>query len=100
MTTLAAHKLSYSYKKGPALLADLNFSTQSGRILGLAGANGSGKSTLINILAGIFSPTSGELRLDNLSGPETLKRLRLSSALLPQNIDHWLLGETGDEDLT
>ena len=100
MTTLSAHNLSFSYKKGPAILADLNFSTGSGHILGLAGANGSGKSTLINILAGIFSPTSGELILDDFTGPETLKRLKLYSALLPQNIDHWLLGETGQEDLT
>ena len=99
MALLSAHRLSFCYKDQRPILADLDFKAESGRILGLAGANGSGKSTLINILAGLFSPTSGELRLDGLSPAQTLNRLKLSSALLPQNIDHWLLGETGEEDL-
>ena len=100
MTTLSVHKLSFSYKDGRPILAGLDFQTASGRIMGLAGANGSGKSTLINILAGILSPTSGRISLNELSGKEAWKKLKLASALMPQNVDHWLLGETGREDLS
>lgn len=99
MTALSGHKLSFSYNGQKPVLADLDFHTSSGRILGLAGANGSGKSTLINILAGIYRPASGELRLDELSGTAAWNELRLASALMPQNVDHWLLGENGREDL-
>lgn len=99
MALLSAHRLSFCYKDKRPILVDLDFNAGSGRILGLAGANGSGKSTLINILAGLFNPTSGELCMTGLSPAQTLNRLKLSSALLPQNIDHWLLGETGREDL-
>ncbi len=82
------------------MLAGLNFEARPGRILGLAGANGSGKSTLVNILAGLLAPVSGDLRLGRAAGRAARKLLRRFSALLPQNVDHWLLGETGAEDLT
>ena len=38
---------------------------RSGEALGLIGRNGSGKSTLLKIIAGIYPPTSGRVRLSN-----------------------------------
>ena len=100
MTVLAAKNLSFSYEPGRPVLDGLSFETASGQVLGLAGANGSGKSTLINILAGLLEPTGGELVLGERHGRAARDILRGSSALLPQNVDHWLLGETGSEDLS
>lgn len=39
----------------------INFALESKTIYGLAGSNGSGKSTLSKIIAGIISPTRGEV---------------------------------------
>lgn len=39
----------------------INFSAESGNIIGLTGPNGSGKSTLLQIIAGINSPSSGKI---------------------------------------
>lgn len=100
MTDLAVKNLSFSYFSQQPVLRDLCFELPAGGLLGLAGANGSGKSTLINILAGFLEPDSGLVRLGAESGRAALKSLRRQSSLLPQNIDHWLLGETGLEDLT
>jgi len=36
-----------------------------GEALGLIGRNGSGKSTLLKVIAGIYSPSSGKVRLSN-----------------------------------
>jgi biotin transport system ATP-binding protein len=82
------------------VLRGVSFEAASGEFLVLAGANGSGKSTLLALLAGLLAPDSGEIRVDGEGGSAALDFLRTRSALLPQNIDHWLLGETGREDLT
>ena len=43
---------------------DVSFSLQRGEILGLLGPNGAGKSTTMMMLAGLLSPTSGEVLLN------------------------------------
>jgi len=40
---------------------DVNYNFFAGNIYGLAGSNGSGKSTLSKIIAGVISPTKGEI---------------------------------------
>ncbi len=45
-------------------LNDVNFSVDTGEVVGLMGDNGAGKSTLVKIMAGNFPPSSGEIRLD------------------------------------
>lgn len=42
-------------------LTDINLELQDGEALGLLGHNGSGKSTLMHVIAGLLSPTEGEV---------------------------------------
>lgn len=46
------------------LLQDITFSLAPGDRLGVIGANGAGKSTLLRVLAGIYQPTQGFLRVN------------------------------------
>jgi NitT/TauT family transport system ATP-binding protein len=43
------------------VLDDINFKLQEGEIVALLGKSGSGKSTLLRIIAGLVSPTSGDV---------------------------------------
>lgn len=45
-------------------LSHVNFTLQPGDRVALIGHNGSGKSTLLRVLAGIYHPTSGKIRLE------------------------------------
>ena len=50
---------------GPVRAVDnVNFTINTGEIVGLLGENGAGKSTLMNILAGSFPPIRGEILID------------------------------------
>jgi ABC-type branched-subunit amino acid transport system ATPase component len=46
---------------GVRALVDLDFSAESGEILGLIGPNGSGKTTLFNVISGLQHPSRGQI---------------------------------------
>ena len=59
---LEADRLNKSFG-GLKALADLSLAVESGQVFGLIGPNGSGKTTAINVLTGVYSATSGAVRL-------------------------------------
>jgi len=48
---------------GRPALEDVNFSLEGGERLAVVGPNGAGKSTLLKVIAGVLSPTAGEVRI-------------------------------------
>ena len=66
----------------------LDLTVRKGEIVGLIGPNGSGKSTTVNVIAGLFPATSGEIRFEGESLAElpTHKRLQRGIARTFQNI--------------
>jgi branched-chain amino acid transport system ATP-binding protein len=42
-------------------LSEVTFDVERGSILGLIGPNGSGKTTLMNVISGVYKPTTGEV---------------------------------------
>lgn len=61
---------------GTIALESVNLDVHKGEVHGLIGKNGAGKSTLVGIIAGIISPTKGEIIL----GSKSYKTLSRSNA--------------------
>jgi ABC-type polysaccharide/polyol phosphate transport system ATPase subunit len=57
-----------TYERNEAL-HDVTFSVEAGEFFGVFGPNGSGKSTLLRILAGIYAPDTGLVRVNGLLSP-------------------------------
>src|SRR3979409_1736191 len=47
-------------------LNDITLDIEHGDRLAIIGANGAGKSTLLKVLAGIYEPTRGRLKIDDV----------------------------------
>jgi ABC-type multidrug transport system ATPase subunit len=60
----AVDNITYRFKGGKIGLHPLNFSEESGKLIGIMGASGSGKSTLLNILNGNYTPYSGAVKIN------------------------------------
>jgi len=73
---------------GVAAVDDLSFTVPQGAVYAIIGPNGAGKTTVINLLSGLYVPTSGEIALLDRSAagrsPEELARCGLSRTF--QNI--------------
>lgn len=66
------------YQRGPQEIRavdEVNLNIARGEFVGIVGSSGSGKSTLLNLLAGLDTPTAGQIKigataLSSLSGKE------------------------------
>ena len=60
---LEVQNVSKSFR-GLRAVKDASFELSDGEINGLIGPNGAGKTTIFNMIAGVFAPDSGAVRLD------------------------------------
>lgn len=58
------------------VLKDLNFEVKKGEISVFLGVNGAGKTTTLKIIAGILSPSSGEILIDDKNFKEHSKYIK------------------------
>ena len=89
---IEAHVLWHTYMRGTPLetvaLRGVDFTVQSGKVVGVIGATGSGKSTLLQHLNGLLFPQLGRVRIANkdITGKQTnLRLIRQQVALLFQH---------------
>lgn len=63
--------VSFSYDlSGKNSLDKINLSIKNGETVAFVGPSGSGKSTLVKIIAGLYKPTSGNLRMNGFDSSE------------------------------
>ncbi len=64
---------------------DISFSIDKGEIVGILGPNGAGKTTLLRMIAGIMTPSDGEILFDKLNYKENEIEIKKSIAYLSGN---------------
>jgi subfamily B ATP-binding cassette protein MsbA len=104
--------VSFSYSSGqPEVLKDICFVAEPGETIALVGRSGSGKSTLASLIPRFYSPTSGDILVDDVPVQSLkLANLRENIALVTQqvtlfndtirnNIAYGTLRNTSDEEI-
>jgi ABC-type multidrug transport system ATPase subunit len=59
--------LEFRFKSGKVGLHDINFSEDSGKLIGIMGGSGAGKSTLLNVLNSNEKPTKGYVKINGIN---------------------------------
>ncbi len=87
-------EMKHIVKEFPRVLAndDISIYLKEGEILGLLGENGAGKSTLMNVLYGLYSPSSGQVLLNGkeVSFQSPKEAIRMGLGMVHQ---HFMLVE-------
>ncbi|HFN2979345.1 TPA: peptide cleavage/export ABC transporter ComA [Streptococcus pyogenes] len=108
---LSFKNVTYRYGYGKDVLTDIDLSIKPGSKVSFVGISGSGKTTLAKMLVNFFSPTKGEILLDDVNLEDIDKEsLRRYINYLPQQpyvfngtiLDNLLLGAkegTTQEDI-
>ena len=67
---IECRSVSFSYNEGKnktSILKNLNFEIKSGEKVAIIGQSGCGKSTLLNLIAGLDTPTYGDMLINNIN---------------------------------
>jgi len=67
-----------------AAVSDLNLEIGRGELFGLVGPDGAGKTTAMRMMAGILSPTSGNIWVDGISVVDDPEAVKERLAYMPQ----------------
>ena len=59
-------QVDFSYEPGRPVLREISFTAKPGMTVALVGATGSGKTSITNLLAKMYLPDSGNIRLDGM----------------------------------
>ncbi len=81
---------TYGAQKGAGpkeALKGVDLAIPAGSIFGLLGPNGAGKSTLINILAGLVTKTSGQVRIWGFDQDVNPRQSRAAIGVMPQELN-------------
>lgn len=84
---LELSQVTYTYSGvAEPSLKDISLTIRRGESVGFIGASGAGKSTLVDILLGLLTPNSGEVRVDGKDIQENLRNWQDQIGYVPQAI--------------
>jgi branched-chain amino acid transport system ATP-binding protein len=75
MSLLSVDKLTKSFG-GLTAVSNASMNIEKGELVGLIGPNGAGKTTFFNLLTGVYTPTSGNIKLEVNGSPKDIGGLK------------------------
>ena len=90
--------LVYRYPSGTTNALDgITLNIKKGQSIGLIGKSGSGKTTLVDVLMGLLSPQSGDIKIDGVSVYSNLREWQNLIGYVPQSI--FLIDDTLERNI-
>ncbi len=61
--SISINDVSFSYENGKSVIKNISFDIEPGTKVALVGRTGAGKSTILNLIAGLYKPSQGSIRM-------------------------------------
>ena len=79
--------VSFSYpNKNEDVIKNLNIAIKAGSVTAIVGPSGAGKTTLIDLLIGVLTPKTGEIKISGVSPKDAIQIWQGAIAYVPQDI--------------
>jgi energy-coupling factor transport system ATP-binding protein len=92
--------LHFTYPTGLEALKGIDLTVEDGEFLAVMGTNGAGKTTLVKHFNGLLKPTTGEVRVDDVSTRDvSVAKLARTVGFVFQNPDHQLFSESVEDEI-
>jgi ABC-type bacteriocin/lantibiotic exporter with double-glycine peptidase domain len=96
--SISSKDLEFQYPNSQlSVLKNISLRIKRGEFVGIIGNSGSGKSTLIDIILGLFSPTSGEMKINDSSEFSLVDDFEKKIGYVPQDI--YLMDDTIEKNI-
>lgn len=84
VSALRVSSLTFGYKtEATPVIDNVSLSVEAGEIVSILGRSGCGKSTLLNLIAGLITPTAGDIRIDQHHSRCNIGYIFQEDALMP-----------------
>ena len=83
---ISVENISFSYEEGKSIVENISFDVEPGTKVALVGRTGAGKSTILNLVAGLYKPSQGSIKiggLDPFEMPSNMRRRTIG--IVPQS---------------
>lgn len=82
---ISLENISFSYGNGKSIVENISFDIEPGTKVALVGRTGAGKSTILNLVAGLYRPNEGSIKIgefDPFEMPSNMRRRAIG--IVPQ----------------
>lgn len=95
---IAVDRLTFQYPNTPRnVLKEISLTIHKGESIGLIGKSGAGKTTLVDLILGLFTPQSGDIKVDGVSVYDNLRAWQNMLGYVPQSI--FLIDDTLERNI-
>jgi ATP-binding cassette, subfamily B, bacterial PglK len=96
--TVTLERVTYAYPEATSpSIENFSLSIQKGESIALVGKSGAGKTTLVDLLLGLLTPESGDIKVDGVSIYQNLRGWQDLLGYIPQSI--FLVDDTIEQNI-